>query len=157
MSERLSSGNEYQAVVGAFEYNIAIPAEKSRIPYLVDSFGTSSTRRDNTFYMLPGVEDICDCVLDIIRKYRWNKIAIFYEEIIGTKFYPFLLFSLSFIQFVCVYLIVIFSFAFDLLDVFLIFDNILVMQYFDKGVYISWRGALLYFNLYAIFILLRLI
>ena len=82
VSKDLEDGN-YQAVVGAFEYNIAIPAEKAGIPYLVRSFGSSSARRANTFYMLPGVEDICDCVRDLVQAFKWSKMAIFYEDIIG--------------------------------------------------------------------------
>ena len=82
VNQDLENGN-YHAVVGAFEYNIAIPTEKAGIPYLVHSFGSSSARRANTFYMLPGVEDICDCVKDLVQAFKWQRMAIFYEDIIG--------------------------------------------------------------------------
>ena len=73
-------------VMGYYAQTTAVVAKKLRLPYIVTSFGMRDTG-DHVFQMLPPLNDIVDCVLDVVDAYQWSKVGLFCEESI-LSVYP---------------------------------------------------------------------
>ncbi len=58
-------------------------AEKTSVPYLTTTLWGGKTGH-YTFHMLPKHDEITKPLMEIMKTYQWRRVAVIYEETLGT-------------------------------------------------------------------------
>ena len=73
------------AIIGQYMQTIATAAEKFGAPYFViEPMSSAYFRPYNLITVFPKPMDLYRIAIDVVRKYDWKEVAIFYENEEGT-------------------------------------------------------------------------
>ena len=72
------------AIIGPYMQTIATAAEKFGAPYfVVEPMQASYYRPYNLITVFPKPMDLYQIAIDVVRRYDWKEVAIFYENLEG--------------------------------------------------------------------------
>lgn len=66
-------------LIGPFDEPISLATEALNITYLATT-DVSSKNLNSTFQLLPSLEDFSEAILDLVKKYDWKDVSIFFDN-----------------------------------------------------------------------------
>ncbi|XP_053400246.1 glutamate receptor 1-like isoform X2 [Mercenaria mercenaria] len=67
------------AVIGPFDVPISLATESLNITYLATT-GVTTKNMNSTFQMIPRLDDFSQALLDMVKRYGWNEVSIFFDD-----------------------------------------------------------------------------
>lgn len=81
--ENLKDHNTH-AVIGPFDVPISLATEALNISYIATTQITTK-RTNSTFQILPKLDDFSNALLDMVKRYKWKDVSIFFDDDKGTS------------------------------------------------------------------------
>lgn len=66
-------------VVGPFDEFISLATEALNITYLATT-AVTSINTNSTFQLPPRLDDFSQAILDLVRRYKWEDVSIFFDD-----------------------------------------------------------------------------
>lgn len=66
-------------VIGPFDEAVSLATEALNISYLATTTVTSKNT-SSTFQLVPNLDDFSHAMLDLIKKYKWQDVSIFFDD-----------------------------------------------------------------------------
>jgi len=66
-------------VIGPFDEAVSLATEALNITYLATT-AVSPENMTSTFQLLPTLDDFSQAILDLIKRYEWKDVSIFFDD-----------------------------------------------------------------------------
>lgn len=83
--ENLQHHNTH-VVIGPFDVSISLATEALNITYLATTQVTS-TQMNSTFQISPKLDDFSQALLDMVKRYNWMDVSVFFDANKGISIY----------------------------------------------------------------------